>query len=401
VSVTVIDTVTSARVASKKVDIARVTDATDSEWSELWKQSDSGTYFHSAEWARLWSEYSGGQLRPAPKLVHFSDGTRALVPLSFESKMGGLLNRHVSSAQGTYGGWLSASPLSTEHAVLLVAWLTRRRRTSLVWRLNPYDRPSFEAGVSLGIHCKADETHAIRLSKGADKILQGFKSAYRSQIRKAASSKRFSIEPATTLAEWKAYFDVYQDSLQRWGDGPNDGYGWQLFQSMFNSKSPHITLWLARHDNQVVSGNLCVYSKTHAAYWHGSTLASHLQEGASKLLMFEIIKDAQSRGFRWFDFNPSAGLSGVKFFKQGFNAEVLPAPIVYVDSAIKSLARVCAASVRLSYAKLSLEPLHDRGVPPSEPPPSSLAAPSSGVAPSDASLLSEEEATRAKALASY
>jgi lipid II:glycine glycyltransferase (peptidoglycan interpeptide bridge formation enzyme) len=156
---------------------------------------------------------------------------------------------------------------------------------------------------------------------------------------------------------------VYQDSLSRWGDAPEDGYAWRLFESIFRAHSPNVTLWLARHDNQIVSGNLCVYSKSHAIYWHGSTLAPFLREGASKLLMFEIIKDAHRRGCRWFDFNPSAGLSGVKFFKQGFNAEALPAPIVYVDSVLKRLARSAAASARVAHARLALEPLHARGVP--------------------------------------
>lgn len=372
-----------------RLGISRVTEASDSEWKDFWQRSEGASYFQSPEWAYLWSSYSRGLLRPTPKLVHFSDGRCALVPLSFETKLGGLLNRYVSSAQGTYGGWLSASPLSMQHALSLVTWLTRERRSSLVWRLNPYDRLSFEAGMSLGVRCKSDETHAIRLNKDADQILNGFKSAYRSQIRKAAASKRFSIEPATTLDEWKAYFRVYLDSLERWGDAPSDGYGWHLFESMFLARSPNVTLWLARHDNQIVSGIICVYSKSHAIYWHGSTLAPYLQEGASKLLMFEAIKDAHGRGCRWFDFNPSAGLSGVKFFKRGFNAEVLPAPIVYVDSMLKRLVRSAAASARVSHARLALEPLHDRGVPPSDSPASSDDAP-----------LSEERATRAKALAS-
>jgi hypothetical protein len=346
-----------------KVGIQRITNASHSEWKQYWERCESATYFQSPEWAELWSNYSGGLLRPTPKLVRFSDGASALIPLSFETKLGGLLSRYVSSAQGTYGGWLSTASLSKQHALALVSWLTRQRRISLVWRLNPYDRLCFEAGVSLGIRCKSDETHAIRLSKNTDQLLSGFKSAYRSQIRKAALSEHFSIEAASSIQDWKEYFGIYQDSLERWGDAPNRGYAWPLFESMFLARSPNVVLWLARHNRQIVSGNLCVYSKTHAVYWHGSTLAPFLREGVSKLLMFEVIKDAHRRGCRWFDFNPSAGLSGVKFFKEGFNAEVLPAPLVYVDSRFKGLVRTVATTARLAHARLALEPLHARGVP--------------------------------------
>jgi len=287
-----------------------------------------------------------------------------VVPLSYESKYGGLLSRYVSSPQGTYGGWLSMAPLSLPHALLLVDWLTQKQGASLVWRLNPYDRLSFEAGSERGVQCKSDETHAIRLSKSPDEILKSFKSAYRSQIKKAAASGHFSVSAATSLEEWQTYFKVYQDSLQRWGDEAADGYSWPIFEAMYRSASPYIKLWLARYDGQVVSGDICVYSKTHVVYWHGSTLADHLKTGASKLLKFEVIKDAHARGLAWYDFNPSAGLEGVRFFKEGFNPEVLPAPIVYADTAFKRVARSCAAAARLSYARLSLQPLREIALPP-------------------------------------
>jgi lipid II:glycine glycyltransferase (peptidoglycan interpeptide bridge formation enzyme) len=110
-----------------------------------------------------------------------------------------------------------------------------------------------------------------------------------------------------------------------------------------------------------------LYSRKHVAYWHGSTLKSQLQTSVAKLLKFEVMKDAVTRGFDWFDFNPSAGLPGVKFFKEGFNAVAMPAPVVYVDTALKRLARTCAVSVQLDYARLSLEPLqnlmHSRSMP--------------------------------------
>ena len=46
------------------------------------------------------------------------------------------------------------------------------------------------------------------------------------------------------------------------------------------------------------------------------------------LLLYEVIKKACEKGYSWFDFNPSAGLKGVKAFKEGFGAEALKCPIV-------------------------------------------------------------------------
>jgi hypothetical protein len=81
----------------------------------------------------------------------------------------------------------------------------------------------------------------------------------------------------------------------------------------------------------------------------------------AKLLMYEIIQDSCRRGYRWFDFNPSATLPGVKFFKEGFGAQPLPAPVVYVDTRLKQLARSCAARLRIEGAQPQLAPLPTSG----------------------------------------
>ena len=344
---------------SESVSLARVTRASDAEWEESWRACEHSTYFHSPEWARVWRDYGATRVRPSPKLAQFSDGRRAILPLSYESRLGGLLSRYASSTQCTYGGWLSADSLELPHALLLMDWLTRGQRHSLVWRFNPYDPLAFRAGLTRNIQCRRDETHALRLAPKPEEVFRRFKATYRAQIKKAVASAEFSIEPASTLDEWRAYFEIYQDSRRRWGDSAAGGHGWPLFELFHRLRSPHVKLWLARRKGRVVSGDLCLYAKRHVAYWHGATLEDELSSNVAKLLKFEIIKDACTRGYSWFDFNPSAGLSGVRFFKQGFNCEVLPAPIVYVDTPFKRVARSCAAAMQVQYAELVLQPLYE------------------------------------------
>jgi hypothetical protein len=337
--------------------IEAVRNATDAEWADVWCDCDYATYFHSPEWAKLWERYSARRTRPAPKLVQFSDGLRALIPLSYESRFGGLLSRYVSSHEGTFGGWLSRDPLTLEHAALLLDWLTKRQGKNLVWRMNPYDDLAFRAGRAHEIECRFDETHALDLTVGLDALFKKFKARYRSDIRKALDKGGFTITPAATLEDWQAYYGIYQDSLVRWGHDKNEGYGWPLFEALSALGSPNVKLWLARSGSEVVSGNVCFYAKRHVVYWHGSTLKEQLSTNVAKLVMYEAIKDAVNAGRAWFDFNPSAGLEGVKFFKEGFNAQPLPAPLVYVDTRLKQLARTCAARLKVKYAKLELEPL--------------------------------------------
>ena len=63
-------------------------------------------------------------------------------------------------------------------------------------------------------------------------------------------------------------------------------------------------------------------------YWHGAARESSLALRPANRLFGEVIRDACERGFRWFDFNSSAGLEGVRRFKEGFGARPLPCPYV-------------------------------------------------------------------------
>ncbi len=352
--------------------IHRISTATVSEWETFWRESDQATYFHSPEWAAIWAEYSRGGVRPAPRKVLFRDGREALLPLCFERRLGGLLSRYVSSPEGTFGGWLSREPLTIDHALALTEWLTRKQGRSLVWRFNPYDELCFEAGKRHGLECRNDETYALALGAGVEAVVKGFKSRCRTDIRKAREAG-FVIQRAGSQSDWHDYHRVYQDSLRRWGNQQEEGYDRRLFDILFERRSPHIQLWLARRDGQVVSGNIIFYARHHVVYWLGATLEQHLTSGVAKLLMSEIIQDACREGYSWFDFNPSPTLSGVKFFKEGFGARALPAPVVYVDTRLKQLARACAARLRIEGATHELAPLP-------APARASLSAPRPGLA---------------------
>lgn len=338
------------------------------DWSEAFLGCDYATFFQSPEWAELWERFSGGQVRSAAERFTFSDGCVAILPLSFESRLQGLLSRHVASPQGTFGGWVSRDALTAEHADALLERLVDGRSGSLVWRMNPYDPLVFAAGRRRGLSCRPDETHALRLDAGPKALLRGFKNGYRSDVKKAINRGHLAVSEARDLDEWRAYYRVYQETLTRWGHAETEGYPWELFETMANLHSPRIKLWLGRYDGAIVSGELCLYAKRHVVSWHAATLKDFLRSHVAKVQIFHVIQDACERGFHWFDFNPSAGLDGVRTFKESFNAQPLPAPVVYVDSTLKSVVRGLAASLNVPYAELSLQPLGEVVRPPSSPP---------------------------------
>jgi hypothetical protein len=329
---------------------------TRDEWERVWEACEHATFFHSPMWAQIWEAASGGQIRPRPQRLTFADGRQAILPFCHERRCLGLLDRRVVSPHGTFGGWISEHDLELSHARVLLGQLLDPG-TSLVWRMNPYDTLALAAGAERELSCKADVTHALDLEPGPEALLQRFRNGYKNDVRRARSSGRIHVAPASTVDEWRAYFRVYQDTLSRWGMSPAQGYPWRLFEVMAELRSPHITLWLARIDGAVVSGELCMYARRHAVSWHAATLADQLRTNAAKLQIFHVIEDAHRRGCRWFDFNPSAGLAGVREFKESFAARALPAPLVYVDDRPKRWVRKLASRLAIPYAALDLTPL--------------------------------------------
>jgi len=95
---------------------------------------------------------------------------------------------------------------------------------------------------------------------------------------------------------------------------------------------------VAELEGEVVAGALCFYARRHAVYWHGAALkraraARPMNLLIDNLLIDEVLRDACARDeLRWFDFNPSGPLAGVRAFKQHFGARSIACPTVRRES---------------------------------------------------------------------
>lgn len=311
------------------VSIADVRPASEAEWDGLWHACEYATFFHSRTWAEVWSAYSDGRLRPEPVMVHFSDGRRALLPLSCRRSLHGLVKRYVSSPARTYGGWISTDDLDARHARLLLG--TMKGFKDLVWRVNPYDPLQMPAG---GV-TRVDDTDVLPLEPDFSILRKAWsKGSAAPRLRQVKQALKFgvTVRLAQGIDDWNAYYEVYLDSLRRWGDTATSRYRKPLFDQLHGADSPHVKLWLACHDNEVIAGALCCYSRQQVSYWHGAALERALHMRPAVLLMHECIRHACENGFRWFDFNPSGGHEGVKAFKRSFGTTELPCPVVTQQS---------------------------------------------------------------------
>ncbi|RJQ32854.1 MAG: GNAT family N-acetyltransferase [Actinobacteria bacterium] len=314
----------------KKLAIEDIYTPTDNEWDLIWKDCNYATYFHSREWAQIWNVYLKGKSYPCPKLIHFSDEKKALIPFSVQESFKGLTKTYVSSPEGTYGGWISDDELDVPHGKLIVNHLYNEY-PNLLWFINPYDSLISKLNIKPTVQ---DQTYAIDMSAGFDNAYNKWTSKKRSRVRYAKESG-VVVRQAKTLSDWLAYYEVYEDSIRRWGKKATTNYREELFVELFNRASNNIKLSLAVFENQIVAGSLCFYAKKHAVGWHAASLEKFLRTGMAILLAHDAFKDACDNGYSWFDLNPCGGHEGVRQYKKEFGTIELAAPVVNIEAPFK------------------------------------------------------------------
>lgn len=304
------------------VAIEKIVAADPDRWDRVWAGCEYATFFHSRHWLETWVRYSNGARANASKLVTFSDGASAIVVLSSRRRAAGLLTSYESGPRGTYGGWISDADLSEGHARALADYIVGLG--DVEWYTNPFDP---NAGTVSTFGSVADSTDALDLASGFDAVAGGWSSQHRRSLRKAVR-EGVVVREADGIDDWKAYFDAYRASVDRWGAAASTPYTWEMFRLMAGLPRSSVRLWLSFVGDVVAAGAVCGYSRRHVAYWHGAARSELFASRPVHLLFHSAIADACQQDYRWFDFNPSGGLEGVRKFKVGFGTQEFPCPTV-------------------------------------------------------------------------
>lgn len=296
--------------------------ATPQEWDDHWNACEHATFFQSRQWSEIWQEYTEGVMQPEPAHVSLRDGTSFILPLTSRKGLKGLTKNYDMCPGSTYGGWLGEKPPDASTTKALTKMILKQCG-NLTWRANPIDPVSGQ----LDLEWHLDETtHLLDLEVGSERLLRRLNKGHRSSINKAAR-EGVAIDLAETIDDWREYYEVYVDSLRRWGSRATSIYQWNMFESLARRSGPSIRLWVARVQGRIVAGAACFSAKHHVVYWHGAALDSFFHLRPVNLLLFEVIRHSESEGKRWFDFNPSGRHEGVARFKRGFGAVEKPSPV--------------------------------------------------------------------------
>ena len=293
------------------------------EWQKVADKCEYATFFHTPIWSRVFVK-TYPKMRIATKKFVFDDGAEIILPLIKIKKIG-LFNSYISNAAGTYGGWISEKDLSKKQINEIIKWMNKHL-IFFTWRINPFDKKLYDIEIP---NARYDFTQYLGLKQGFDSIYKLWAKGHSSAARKARKARKEEIivKEAKLWEEWKQYFEIYQDSLKRWGDNASSRYPIRLFKNLFQEQSSNIKLWLAYFEKKTIAGALCFYHNHHAVYWHGAALEDYFYKRPSNLLQYEIIKDACDKSYWWYDFNPSGGHEGVIKFKKSFGAVILKSNI--------------------------------------------------------------------------
>ena len=133
-----------------------------------------------------------------------------------------------------------------------------------------------------------------------DDVLAGMNQQWRRNIKKAAKE---GVEVSRgTDTDLKAFHDLYAHTAERDHFTPRP---LSYFQTMYDAMSAEdpgrITLWLARHEGDLVAATIAIRVGTHAWYSYGASSTDKRDVRGSNAVQWAMIRDAMEQGAEVYD----------------------------------------------------------------------------------------------------
>lgn len=167
----------------------------------------------------------------------------------------------------------------------------------------------------------------LDLDPDEDKLLEGFKSKWRYNIRLA--ERRGVVVERASRDELGTFYDVLLTTAER------DGFfvrGRSYFETLYDTLHPHgmLSLWLARYQGRAVAGAICFAFGGRVTYVYGASANEDRNVMPNHLMQWTMIRDAKAQGASIYDFRgvspvrdgqvAEPHIAGLNRFKEGFGA---------------------------------------------------------------------------------
>lgn len=278
---------------------------------DTWKQEvtsfDKATFFHYPEWYTIWEKHLGHSFEC--HLFVMDNDKRAILPISKTDTLIRGKSYWVSSPQGTYGGMVANSLLTTQEVSKILAYIKKRYPTFTLFS-HPFATLSDK-------QWKNRTTQMIKLDSTWSEIESSMKKARIRSKLKVANENNLRIERMSKKDITK-YFTIYQSLRQHW-DNPTNNYDLSLFESMYGVNG--IDFWGLYTEDVLIGGGLFMkHKQIHVSSWLPVCDRAYTNINANLFLYYTLIKYYKEQNFQYFDFNPSGGHEGVHAFKKKLGA---------------------------------------------------------------------------------
>jgi hypothetical protein len=297
----------------------------DTIWQRLVENCDYATFYHTPAWHYLVQQSTAGS-QVKTMGGQLENGTQFVLPMITTRQIGPFYGL-VSSAENVYGGIIADGPITVNERQQIYKDIINKWQV-ISFNFVPPAAKQFNLELDHFIP-SSDKTYIISLSQDIEEIYKNYSRGHKSAIKKATKAG-VVVEVTEDIADYRAYHDVYLDSVDRWGDSVmGDFTSWAMFEKIYElaqEMPDKIKLWIGRLDGQVISGALIFYWNKSVVYYHGANHREFFSHRAANLIQHEIIKHAAQAEFAYetYDFGPSGVSDGVREFKRRFGGEEQP-----------------------------------------------------------------------------
>ena len=136
--------------------------------------------------------------------------------------------------------------------------------------------------------------------RSEDDVLKGMNQQWRRNIKKAAKE---GVEVTTgDVDDLKLFHDLYVHTAERDGFTPRGlAYFRTMYDSLGSEEPDRITLWLARHEGDLVAATIAIRVGTHSWYSYGASSTEKREVRGSNAVQWAMMRAALEAGAEVYD----------------------------------------------------------------------------------------------------
>ncbi|NTV99757.1 MAG: GNAT family N-acetyltransferase [Oscillochloris sp.] len=319
----------------------------DEFWWDVARKCSYATFYHTPIWKEVAARSYHGKQRDETFGAILLSGVHVVFPLISTRRIGPL-RWLMSSFDGCYGGFIADGPVLPAEAVQLYKYACRWSTYSLYILDNPLGQLIPDTLKSTFNLIVEEPAFMVPLDADFETLFARFQRTQRKDYRRGLK-RGVHVHLSTSIEDYRTYYYIYRDAVDRWGFDANYGYDWNRIEQIYQLSQiypDHIKLWIMKVNEQVVGGTIVFYWGTQATAWSGTAHRDFLDYDVMPVGDTEMIHDALDQGYSYFDFNTCDQNQGVMEYKLRFGSPGVPISAWYYESPVITSVRSIIQRVR-------------------------------------------------------